>query len=96
MFSYFGNTSAIQHNDLVGATNGAKSVGNDQYGSTTIEIGKVIGYNAFVLSIEGIGCLVKKDVVRLAIDGTGNEDSLLLSFAKAHAFGTYEGVKSQR
>lgn len=77
----------LHHEDLIGVTDRAKSVRHDHHGllPRADQLVQSLLNLVFALRVKGRRCLIKKEHLRLANEGTGDGDSLLLSTRELHA-----------
>ena len=84
------------HQDLVGVPHRAQSMRGHHHRLAVVEIIQVVHDLRLVGGVEGVRRLVEEDVLRVLVDGSGDEQSLSLPLAHAASLHADSGVVAQR
>src|SRR5690606_27656021 len=88
----FHDTGAIQRDNLVSIAHGAQPMSDDQYRSSEEKGFKVLHDLTLVSSVERAGGFIKKQILRVFVNGASDKYSLALSAAERQATCADSGV----
>lgn len=94
MCPFLHDFSLMQYHYLVGTFYRTKSVSHHHYCLILKKIIQLLYNFPFIVGIKRIGGLIKKQVIRIFIDGTRYEQPLLLTLAKACTLCTYFRIET--
>ena len=83
MCALLGYSPLVQDNDVVSILHCTQAMCHDNHCLVREKPLQVLHDGSLIVSVKGIGRLVKKQIARILICGPGNENALSLSRAKA-------------
>src|SRR5690242_18591700 len=92
----FTDPALFQHDDLVGAPDGRKAVGDHNHGAVLHQIGKRLLYQHFTLGVEVAGGLVQNQDGRVLDQRPRDGDALALAAAELEAASADHGLIAVR
>ncbi len=90
------HTTTIEHHDIVSITYRRKPMGHHHHCTPFVKSGKILHDCSLILRIKRICSLIKKNIRRIAIDGSCYEHPLLLPLTESDSVRTYLRVIFQR
>ena len=95
MSSLFHNMSSVQYHYIVSVFDSTKSMRYNNYRLPIKQFVQIFHYHAFIICIQRVSCLVKKEIPSILVCGTCYEHPLFLTRAQALAFSSNLGVVSK-
>lgn len=71
--------SLFKNNDVISVAHGAEAMSYYDNSLAVIEACKIFNDSAFVIGIEGVGCLIEEDIRRIFVYSPCYENTLFLS-----------------
>ena len=75
--------AVVDNHYLVSIADGTQAMGDNDDSLAFIEPVEILYDGTLIVSVKGVRCLVKEDIVGILVHSTGNKDTLLLSLAQA-------------